>query len=161
MPLQGKALSHLLVGPLLRTQQQLSSLLGMQLQQDELDVQGNNFPADLQCRFSNQSQAFVVNATVHSPRSASCSSPAWNAQNNSLVSFTATSTSSDCVAGVDFAYYLDPQVSQVAPLTGPRYGSFDLRVQLDQSVASFADTVSSLEHISGSSQNCFVCAQTG
>lgn len=110
-------------------------------------VQGDGFTADMQCRFSNHSQAYVVNATVHSPRSASCWSPAWNAQNNSLVSLTATTASSDCMAGADFAYYLDPQVSQVAPLTGPRYGSFDLRVQLDQSVASFADTVGTLKHL--------------
>lgn len=45
--------------------------------------------------------------------------------------------------GVEFAYYLEPQIMQVAPITGPRYGSFDLRVQLDASVVSFADAVSS------------------
>ena len=33
-------------------------------------------------------------------------------------------------------------MSQVAPLTGPRYGSFELRVQLEETVCSFAEEVS-------------------
>ncbi len=51
-------------------------------------------------------------------------------------------SASDCWSGTEFAYYLDPQVSQVAPLTGPRYGSFELRVQLEETVCSFAEEVS-------------------
>ena len=63
-----------------------------------------------------------------------------------MVNFSATSASSGCLEGVEFAYYLEPQVMHVAPITGPRYGSFDLRVQLEESVASFADAVSAAEH---------------
>ena len=106
--------------------------------------QGHAFAEGLQCRFSNQSLAYVVNATVHSPQSASCWSPAWSADTNSMVNFSATTASSDCLDGVDFAYYLEPTVMHVAPITGPRYGSFDLRVQLEESVASFADAVSAV-----------------
>ena len=58
-----------------------------------------------------------------------------------MVNFSATTASSGCLDGVKFAYYLEPQVMHVAPITGPRYGSFDLRVQLEESVASFADAV--------------------
>lgn len=118
-------------------------------------MQGHSFTEDLQCRFGNQSLAYVVNATVHSEQSASCWSPAWKADSNSMVNFSATTASNGCLDGVEFAYYLEPQVMHVAPITGPRYGSFDLRVQLDASVASFADAVSLVTSFSASSQDVF------
>lgn len=65
-----------------------------------------------------------------------------------MVNFSATTASSDCLDGVEFAYYLEPTVMHVAPITGPRYGSFDLRVQLEESVASFADAVSAVSSCS-------------
>ena len=87
-------------------------------------MQGDNFPADLQCVFSNATLAYVVNATVMSPQSACCTSPQWFANNNTRVNFSASTAGNMCLDGLEFAYYLDPQISQVAPLTGPRYGSF-------------------------------------
>lgn len=104
-------------------------------------LQGDKFTEDLQCRFGNASLVYIVNATVINPQTAYCTSPQWFADNNTRVNFSATISNSDCLFGVDFAYYLDPQVSQVAPLTGPRYGSFELRVQLEETVCSFADEV--------------------
>lgn len=104
-------------------------------------LQAGGFPADLQCRFGNASLVYVVNAIQHEPHLAYCTSPEWLANDNTRVNFSAIKSSSDCLTGVEFAYYLDPQVSQVAPLSGPRYGSFELRVQLEQTVCSFADEV--------------------
>lgn len=89
---------------------------------------------------------YVVAASVTDAQSASCTSPEWFADNNTRVNFSATTSGRDCLPAVEFAYYLDPQVSQVAPLTGPRYGSFELRVQLEESVCSFADEVRTLSH---------------
>lgn len=83
----------------------------------------------------------MVDATITDDQSASCTSPQWFADNSTRVNFSATAGGSDCFTEVEFAYYLDPQVSQVAPLSGPRYGSFELRVQLEESVCSFADEV--------------------
>ncbi|DBA75632.1 TPA: hypothetical protein ACH3X2_009068 [Trebouxia sp. C0005] len=104
-------------------------------------LQGDKFTQDLQCRFGNTSLTYVVNATVVDPQTAYCTSPQWYADNNTRVNFSASTSASDCWSGTDFAYYLDPQVSQVAPLTGPRYGSFELRVQLEETVCSFAEEV--------------------
>ena len=104
-------------------------------------LQGDHFPADLQCRFGNASLVYVVEATVTDAQSASCTSPEWFADNNTRVNFSATTSGCDILTAMEFAYYLDPQVSQVAPLSGPRYGSFELRVQLEESVCSFADEV--------------------
>ena len=106
-------------------------------------LQGDKFPTDLQCRFGNSTLSYAVNATVTTSQSAYCVSPQWFADDNTRVNFSAVTSSSDCLTGVDFAYYLDPQVSQVAPLTGPRYGSFELRVQLEETVCTFADEVTS------------------
>lgn len=105
-------------------------------------LQGDKFIKDLQCRFGNTSLAYIVNATVIDPQTAYCTSPQWYADNNTCVNFSASTSASDCWSGTEFAYYLDPQVSQVAPLTGPRYGSFELRVQLEETVCSFAEEVS-------------------
>ncbi len=104
-------------------------------------LQGDKFTQDLQCRFGNTSLTYVVNATVIDPKTAYCTSPQWYADNNTRVNFSASTSASDCWSGTEFAYYLDPQVSQVAPLTGPRYGSFELRVQLEETVCSFAEEV--------------------
>ena len=104
-------------------------------------LQGASFPAGLQCRFGNASLVYVINATITDSQSAYCISPAWLAENNTRVNFSATTSGNACLTGVEFAYYLDPQVSQVAPLSGPRYGSFELRVQLEETVCSFADEV--------------------
>ena len=83
----------------------------------------------------------MVEATVTDSQSAFCTSPEWLADNSTRVNFSATTGGRDCLPAVEFAYYLDPQVSLVAPLSGPRYGSFELRVQLEESVCSFADEV--------------------
>ncbi|KAL3145145.1 hypothetical protein ABBQ38_001747 [Trebouxia sp. C0009 RCD-2024] len=107
----------------------------------EIILEGEHFPAGLQCRFGNASLVYVVDATITDDHSASCTSPQWFADNSTRVNFSATVGGSDCFPEVEFAYYLDPQVSQVAPLSGPRYGSFELRVQLEESVCSFADEV--------------------
>ena len=104
-------------------------------------LQGDKFTQDLQCRFGNTSLTYIVNATVIGPQTAYCTSPQWYADNNTRVNFSASTSASDCWSGTEFAYYLDPQVSQVAPLTGPRYGSFELRVQLEETVCSFAEEV--------------------
>ena len=105
-------------------------------------LQGDKFTQALQCRFGNTSLTYIVNATVVDPQTAYCTSPQWYADNNTRVSFSASTSASDCWSGTEFAYYLDPQVSQVAPLSGPRYGSFELRVQLEETVCSFAEEVS-------------------
>ncbi|KAL0046818.1 hypothetical protein WJX82_010658 [Trebouxia sp. C0006] len=104
-------------------------------------LQGDKFTQNLQCRFGNTSLTYIVNATVIDPQTAYCTSPQWYADNNTRVNFSASTSASDCWSGTEFAYYLDPQVSQVAPLTGPRYGSFELRVQLEETVCSFAEEV--------------------
>ena len=104
-------------------------------------LQGEKFTQNLQCRFGNTSLTYIVNATVIDPQTAYCTSPQWYADNNTRVNFSASTSASDCWSGTEFAYYLDPQVSQVAPLTGPRYGSFELRVQLEETVCSFAEEV--------------------
>lgn len=117
-------------------------------------LQGDRFPADLQCRFGNASLVYVVEASVTDAQSASCTTPEWFANNNTRVNFSAATRGRDCLPVVEFAYYLDPQVSQVAPLTGPRYGSFELRVQLEESVCSFADEVRTLSRQGGLILQC-------
>ena len=108
-------------------------------------MQGEGLQAPLTCSFSNSSSRVNVTATAVNATSAVCTTPSWALSN--LTSLDAarsgldgssqamlTVSSGGCALQQPFEFYADPEIMGVSPLQGPRYGSFQLTVDLGSSM---------------------------
>jgi len=110
------------------------------------------------CVFSGAATSMNVTASIYNSTSAMCTAPVWPVGNltsqaeglagggtrgGGTVSLTVTT--GGCVAVQPFEYYSEPLITGVYPLSGPRYGSFQLTVNLEATLdLSVADQV---EHL--------------
>lgn len=96
------------------------------------------------CTFSNGSISLNATASLINSTAATCTTPSWPISNFTLSSsqtdssagaqVALTVTSGGCALQRNFEYYKDPEIMGVFPLQGPRYGSFQLTVNLAASM---------------------------
>ena len=101
-------------------------------------LQGDGLQEPMSCLFSNQTAAVNVSASVLNATAAMCTAPAWQVADSGGEALTLTVATGSCSVDVPFEYYLEPQVTSVHPLQGPRYGSFQLTVNLGASLEELA-----------------------
>ena len=101
-------------------------------------LQGDGLQEPMSCLFSNQTAAVNVSASVLNATAAMCTAPAWQVADSGGEALTLTVAAGSCSVDVPFEYYLEPQVTSVHPLQGPRYGSFQLTVNLGASLEELA-----------------------
>lgn len=101
----------------------------------------------MNCTFSNSTRSIQVPASRLNSSTIICTAPSWRSDlgnpeflsvglaGNELISLLVSS--GNCATRLPFQLYSEPKVLGVSPLQGPRYGSFDLRVNLAYSLSSF------------------------
>ena len=126
-----------------------------------LSLQGEGMGGSIACIFSNGTVAKRVNATMDAtgvcalknhpslvvcttavclPAGAmACETPEWPLDLGDAAAVTLHVTAGNCSSAMPFAYYVQPEVTSVFPLEAPRYGSFLLTVNLDNSLQGLLD----------------------
>ena len=98
--------------------------------------------APVVCTFSNGSVSLNTTASLINSTAATCIAPSWPVANFTFATSQAAGTaqvaltvaSGGCALQRTFEYYRDPEIMGVFPLQGPRYGSFQLTVNLGASM---------------------------
>ena len=107
-------------------------------------MQGEDLQAPVTCTFSNSTVSLNATASLINSTAATCITPSWPVSNFTFSDLQAeasagaqvalTVASGGCALQKTFEYYRDPEITGLFPLQGPRYGSFQLTVNLGASM---------------------------
>ena len=107
-------------------------------------IQGKNLKAPVNCSFSKGSTSIEVIAKTVNSTMAVCVAPSWPVSNETAglgsagsreaIQVTLSVVSGGCAIQRPFEYYNEPEILGVFPRRGPRYGSFQLTVDLGGSL---------------------------
>ncbi|KAK9803015.1 hypothetical protein WJX72_000035 [[Myrmecia] bisecta] len=115
------------------------------------DASNSSDLSPMSCVFSNGTASTSVRASVQSSSHATCISPPWLTYSEDLIQLNISA--GGCQTAYSFGYYLHPLIRAVAPTTGPRYGSFEATLMLQDSLqllnSSSGVNISPLVRISG------------
>ncbi len=95
-------------------------------------AQGEGLNQPLTCTFSNGSVSLASQAHIHDAGRATCQAPSWPQINSTQVQLAVSWGS--CQQNMSYYYYVNPLVASVSPKQGPRYGSFDLTLNLEDNL---------------------------
>ncbi|KAK9825612.1 hypothetical protein WJX74_010253 [Apatococcus lobatus] len=116
-----------------------------------ITLQGEGLNQQLTCTFSNGSTLLASQAHIHSADRATCQTPSWPQINSTQVQLTVSWGS--CRQNFTFNYYVNPLVSSVSPSQGPRYGSFDLTLNLEENLTLCDPQVRPQVMLAGAAEN--------
>ena len=107
-------------------------------------MQGEDLRNPVICTFSNSTVSLNATANLINSTAATCTAPSWPVSNFTFSELQSEATaaaqvaltvaSGGCALQRTFEYYRDPEIMGVFPLQGPRYGSFQLTVNLGASM---------------------------